>query len=221
MKSEIVTRAVPCASREMLALLGSQDWESLLKELLYYAMTRIKNREWLSVWGGQPPGAKEAYDLVMDSVLDVINGVRFVPEGVQIIAFLKNVIRSKISHLVEGSENRRTTRMQAEGDDGGNEIEETDFQWAGAGPDLETVSEETEKQNARLLDLLIEDLSDDPELQKIIECNLDGIFKRQEIASRLGKTVNEITNISKRLARRLVNFREKYADQNPFLEGLK
>jgi DNA-directed RNA polymerase specialized sigma24 family protein len=202
------------ASNEMLALLGSQDWEPMLKELLCYAMTRIKDREWLSVWGGQPPGAKEAHDVVMDSVIDVIDGIRRMPEGVPIIAFLKFVVRSKISHLVECLENKRTTRIPADGD-------ELDFQWDGAAPDSETVSDETEKQNSRLLDLLIEDLSDDPDLQKVIECNLDGIFKREEVASRLGRSVAEVTNMKKRLDRRMNGFRAKYADQNPFLEGSK
>src|SRR5258705_9924163 len=72
MESEMAAGGVTLsASNEMLALLGSQDWEPMLKELLCYAMTRIKDREWLSVWGGQPPGAKEAHDVVMDSVIDV------------------------------------------------------------------------------------------------------------------------------------------------------
>ena len=72
-----------------------------------------------------------------------------------------------------------------------------------------------------MIDMLIDDLADEPELQKIIECNLDGVFKREEIAERMDKSVSEITNLKKRLDRRLASFRMKVADQNPFVETKK
>jgi hypothetical protein len=87
--------------------------------------------------------------------------------------------------------------------------------------ETDVVSKETEQINTQLLDLLIEELSDDADLQKIIECNIDGIFKRAEIATRLGKTVSDITNMKKRLDRRLPEFTAKYADRNPYLEERK
>jgi len=207
------------ASSAFLEVLASQDWEAILKELLRYTMSLMKNREWLSVWSGHLPGAREAHDIVMSAVEDVIEQKRRLPGDVPIVAFLKNVIRSKVSHLANSLENRRTTRLDPlpQEDHEAGEIHEP--KGNDPLPDCDAISKETEIQNARLLDLLIEFLSDDPELQKVIECNLDGIFKREQIASRLGKSVNEITNIRKRLDRRLAAFRERYADQNPFLEG--
>ncbi|HMG05239.1 MAG TPA: hypothetical protein VK581_07240, partial [Chthoniobacterales bacterium] len=59
------------------------------------------------------------------------------------------------------------------------------------------------------------------DLQKIIECNIDGVFKREEIATRLGKTVSEVTNMGKRLKRRMAAFSVKFADKNPFAEPNK
>jgi hypothetical protein len=67
------------------------------------------------------------------------------------------------------------------------------------------------RMNAELLDLLINDLNDEPDLQDIILCNMDGISKREEIAERLGKSVSDITNMGKRLKRRIEKFRETHA----------
>jgi hypothetical protein len=222
MEPEILTEGPESsASSKFFEVLASQDWEPILKELLRYTMSLMKNREWLSVWSGHLPGAREAHDIVMSAVEDVIEQKRRIPDAVPILAFLKNVIRSKVSNLVNSLENRQTTRLDplpAE-----DHKFENIYEPKGNDPlpDWEAISKETETQNAQLLDLLIEFLSDDPELQKVIECNIDGIFKREQIASRLGKRVNEITNIKKRLDRRLAAFREKYADQNPFLERKK
>jgi DNA-directed RNA polymerase specialized sigma24 family protein len=209
------------AQKQLLELLGSQDWEAILKDLLDFTMTRILNRSWLTVWGGVPPGAPEAKDLVMESVADIISGVRRAPNGVALVAFLKQVIRSKISHLVRSKENRCTRRL-----DPCPEDREIDKDLAAMRPsdqltETDLVSKELEEINAQLLDLLIGELSDEPDLQKIIECNIDGIFKREEVANRLGKTVSEITNMKKRFERRLSAFRAKYADRNPFLEERK
>jgi DNA-directed RNA polymerase specialized sigma24 family protein len=209
------------AFNAFLEVLASQDWEAILTELLRYTMSLMKNREWLSVWGGHLPGAREARDIVMSTVEDIIEQKRRIPNDIPLLAFLKNVIRSKVSHLVNSLENRRTTRL-APSPGEGQEFENIhEPKGNDPLPDCEAISKETETKNAHLLDLLIEFLSDDSELQKVIECNLDGIFKREEIASRLAKPVKEITNIKKRLDRRLAAFREKYADQNPFLEGKK
>ncbi len=206
------------AQKQLLELLGSQDWEAVLKDLLDFTMTRILNRSWLAVWGGQPPGAVEARDLVMESVVDIITGGRHAPEEVALVPFLKQVIRSKISHLVHSKENRCTRRLDPCPED--REIDQVlvTMKPSEQLTEINLVSKELEEINAQLLDLLIGELSDEPDLQKIIECNIDGVFKREEVANRLGKTASEITNMKKRLGRRLSAFRTKYADRNPFLE---
>ena len=208
--------------KKLLALLDSQDWDSVLQDLLAFTYSALRDRIWLGVWGGHVPGAREAHDIVMESVTDIIDGTRSADDGVSLIAVLKSVIRSKISGLATSLENLKTSRFDPCPDEG-----EVDQQIAphrplehGRGQD-DVVSKETEQINVQLLDLLIGELSDDPDLQKIIECNIDGVFKREEIATRLGKTVSEITNVGKRLKRRLLAFSVKFADKNPFTEPNK
>lgn len=209
------------AQKDLLNLLASQNWEEVLSELLSFTVSRIQSRFWLAVWGGHLPGAIEAHDIIMESVVDIINGVRHADESVALVPFLKQVIKSKISHLAWSAENRHTRRLDPCPDD-----REMDKEIAAQKPrdpfvETDVVSKETEQINTQLLDLLIEELSDDADLQKIIECNIDGIFKREEIATRLGKTVSDITNMKKRLDRRLLAFTAKYADRNPYLEERK
>jgi hypothetical protein len=218
---------VPQASRtqvrkELLALLDSQDWDSVLQDLLAFTYSALRNRIWLGVWGGLVPGARDAHDIVMASVTDIIDGIRSADDRVPLIAVLKSVIRSKISGLAKSLESLKTSRFDPCPDEG-----EVDQQIAPHRPlehgreQDDVVSKETEEINSQLLDLLIGELSDEPDLQKIIECNIDGVFKREEIATRLGKTVSEITNIGKRLKRRLMAFSVKFADKNPFTEPNK
>jgi hypothetical protein len=208
--------------KELLALLDSQDWDSVLQDLLAFTYSTLRDRIWLGVWGGHVPGAREAHDIVMGSVTDIIDGIRSADDGVPLIAVLKSVIRSKISGLATSLENLKTSRFNPYPDEG-----EVDQQIAPHRPlehgreQDDVVSKETEEVNSQLLDLLIGELSDEPDLQKIIECNIDGVFKREEIATRLGKTVSEITNMGKRLKRRLLAFSVKFADKNPFTEPNK
>ena len=223
MDEELVPQTPRTAVRkELLTLLDSQNWESVLADLLAFTFSALRNRIWLGVWGGHVPGACEAHDIVMESVADIIDGIRSADDGVPLVAVLKVVIRSKISGLATSLENRRTSRFDPCPDEG-----EVDQQIAPHRPlehgreQDDVVSKETEEINSHLMDLLIDELSDEPDLQKIIECNIDGVFKREEIATRLGKTVSEVTNMRKRLKRRLLAFRAKFTDKNPFTEPKK
>jgi hypothetical protein len=208
--------------KELLALLDSQDWDNVLQDLLAFTYSALRDRIWFGVWGGHAPGARETHDIVMGSVTDIIDGTRSADDGVSLIAVLKSVIRSKISGLATSLENQKTSRFDPCPADSG-----VDQQIAPHRPlehgrkQDDVISKETEEINSQLLDLLIGELSDEPDLQKIIECNIDGVFKREEIATRLGKTVSEITNMGKRLKRRLMAFSVKFADKNPFAEPNK
>ena len=98
------------AHKATLEALSSERWEEILKELLAYTLSRLQNRFWLGVWSGHLPGGAEARDIVMESIADVIAGVRHARPEVDLVAFLKQVIRSKINHLAWSAENRRTER---------------------------------------------------------------------------------------------------------------
>jgi hypothetical protein len=203
----MIERARIARQKEVLDLMASQQWEAVLLDLVKYAVTLIKKNTWLSVWSGPLPAGKEAHDMVMDSVFAIIDGDRNADEGVPLIAFLKKVISGKVNKLAESWENRKWDRIDSPGSSGGVDASGlSDGRTTG-----EAQSRDTARVNAELLDLLVDDLNDEPDLQEIILCNMDGIYKREEIAERLGKGVSDITNMRKRLERRLSKFRETHA----------
>jgi len=195
--------------KEALELLESQQWEPVLSDLLKYAVTLITKNTWLSVWNGPLPAGKEAYDIVMEAVDAVIDGDRTADEGVPLIAFLKKVISGKINKLAVSWENRKMYRVASPG---GTASEGIDVSGMASDPlGCSAEDREAEHMNSELVDLLINDLGGDPELQDVIGLNMEGVYKREEIASRMVKSVSDVTNMRKRLARRIEKFRVSHA----------
>jgi hypothetical protein len=211
MNTEMTSEKTRIAHRkEALDLLESQQWEAVLLDLLKYAVTLIKTKTWLSVWNGPLPAGKEANDIVMEAVYSVIDGTRRADEGVPLIAFLKQVISGRISKLAESWENRKMNRVAVPGAPASGDVDVASMAHSGSvGASAE--QREAEHMNSELVDLLINELGDDPELQDVIGLNMEGVSKRDEIADRMGKSVSDVTNMRKRLERRIEKFRVSHA----------
>jgi len=76
-----------------------------------------------------------------------------------------------------------------------------------------------EAANDNLFLALLDEVKDDALLTRILECQLDGIYKRADIATKLEVEPIQITQAAKRLDRRLVKFREKHSHMNPFKDS--
>jgi hypothetical protein len=204
--------------REVIAAMDAQAWDRLYLDLIKYAMHLMRDNHWAAVWNGRLPGAREAHDIVMETVQDFLDETRNADPALPLVSVLKMVIKSKVSHLLDGLENRTTVEI-VETEEEADSRPEDFFPDTQARPDEVAATKDAEAQNSKLLDLLLDELSDDDALFNILGCLIDGLSKRDEIAKALAMTPREVTNHGKRLDRRLAQFREKHAETFPFLKA--
>jgi hypothetical protein len=205
--------------REVLSAMADADWDALYYDLIGYTMSRIADNYWMSVWNGRMPGGKEAHDIVMRALESILEGTRKPAPNLPLAAVLKMTIKSDVDHLMEGLENRRTQELHDEEDQ--EEPREDLIPDGVDAPDKIAADNDAEQQNAKLLDLLMDELADDKALMDLLGCLMDGIEKREEIAEALKITPDEVTNLRKRFDRRLPKFRAKYARQFPLIDVKK
>ena len=219
MSTQTSTSRTPGHHREMLSAMSAAEWEPLYVELVRYAMSLTHNNYWMGVWNGRLPRSKDAHDLVMECVEAVLNGTRAeaADPGIPLVAILKMVIKSKVSHLVAGLDNQRTRDVERR-DENQDESPEDAIRDTTALPDEAAARNEDEAQNDKLLSLLMDEFADDPALMGILGCIMeDEDLSRVEMAKKLGMTPDELTNHEKRMNRRLLKFRKKHAGKFPFL----
>jgi len=175
----VVDKAIRSALKE-------QDWEDIFRRLTAHAQRLIKALTWRGEWGGFVPGGHEATDFAMEAILDLYTGVRKWDPMTQpnLLAHLQNIVRSKISNAVRSSENRAELRESEE-----------------------EAGSQQDPYDTFILDLL-DYLDDEPILQKVVECLADGYTDRADITDRLGIEAMEVTNLRKKLARRIRDFRQ-------------
>jgi hypothetical protein len=202
--------------RNVLSAMADADWDALYLDLIGYTMSRIADNYWMSVWNGRKPGGKEAHDIVMRALESILEGKRKPAPNLPLAAVFKMTIKSDVDHLMEGLENRRTQELHDEEDQ--EESRENLIPDGGDAPNKIAADNDAEQQNAKLLDLLMDELSDDKALMDLLGCLMDGIEKREEIAKALKITPDEVTNLRKRFDRRLPKFWAKYAGQFPLIE---
>jgi len=142
---------------------------------------------------------KEAHDIVMRALESILEGTRKPAPNLPLAAVLKMTIKSGVDHLMEGLETaalrnsmtRKIRRNRGE-----------PYPRRGDAPNKIAADNDAEQQNAKLLDLLMDELSDDKALMDLLGCLMDGIEKREEIAKALKITPDEVTNLRKRFDRR-------------------
>lgn len=171
------------------SFLDSQPWDDIIDELTAYARKRMLRQYWRGERNGLPPGGTEAIDFAMQAIEAVYTGRRKwdrikYPE---FRWFLMLVVKSLVSNAATKAENRL-------------EMEFPDDVEVAAPPTL------FDDEDTFVLELL-DYLNDEPELQKVIGCIEKGITDRREIATALGVSQSDITNMRKKLSRRLTAFR--------------
>ena len=165
---------------DLQGMQDSQPWEELYEMLTAFAKKLLTLHSWRSVRGGPVPGGLEAQDFAIAAIEDVYSGKRKWDREryPSLAAHLRWVVRSKVSNAVMGAENRAELR-QPDAADQGREAEDETFFWG-----------------------FLEELSDEPQMQAVLECLHDGIDERTDIAEKLQVAPEEITNLRKRLKRR-------------------
>lgn len=208
---------------QTIALIERTITPEALEKLTHYALAKLGQKSWRGVWNGKIPGGVQAEDLATSAIESVLigdpkqGGRRWDPQAnPDLMNFLRDIIDSKASHLVERQENiseREPTPVQGETT---SDFLDRKRDHRTVEPEPWRVTPDEEAANERLFFALLEEVKEDPILPRILECKWDGITGRSEIAAKLGVDANAITQAGKRLERMLPKFREKYAHMNPF-----
>jgi len=212
-------------SPEALAIIESTVTKEFVENLAYYAFQKLSQKWWRGVWNGKIPGGVQAED-VAASALEALMTADPTKGGREwnrerypdLMDFLRSVVDSKVNHLVERLENRMEQEPAPKQD-------ETISDFIDRKRDHRSLPEEPnprtneEAANDNLFLALLDEVKDDALLTRILECQLDGIYKRADIATKLGVEPIQITQAAKRLDRRLVKFREKHSHMNPFKDS--
>jgi hypothetical protein len=211
------------ANPETLERVKETVTPEFLERLTHYALSKLKQKWWRGVWDGKIPGGVQAEDLAMSAIEAVLigdpdQGGRSwdAQKDPDLAKFLRDIIDSKASHLVERAENAHEREpLPADGESVSDFLDRK--------RDHRTLTDETfqvsaadEAENERLFFALLDEVKGDPLLPKILECEWDGVGRRAEVAAKLGVDVNAITQAKKRLDRILSKFREKHSQSNPF-----
>ncbi len=193
---------MPKNNQDRLAEMPKEELEEALDRAASFASWRLRGCYWQGVYGGTPPAAPEALDLVQFALGKVIDGANW-DESKPLWLVLRGIIRGRVNHLAVSLENKnlqdsedveeRVQRAQAKSD-------------AEAANELPEGAESDEAESDETLLKLTESLADDPDAQKVVEAIWDGAVKRAEIAEVTGFSVDEVTNIRKRLKRKLRDF---------------
>jgi len=141
-------------------------------------------RVWRGVVGDFVPGGMEAADFAATAINDVYTGVREWNPATcpDLLQYLFGVVRSKISNACTATENTRERREA---------------------PEFNPFT--VDKDDDFLYGFLTE-IVNEPELMKVVELMMDGYETRTEIAARMGLEPMDVTNLQKKLQRRLRDF---------------
>lgn len=188
-------------SQELFDKLSSQNWEDILPKLTHYAAFLAKSLNWLRGSADLPKGL-QPQDLVHEAITLVYTGKRhWDPDKVpDISVFLKGVIRSLVSHLVQSPEHTRRQNLELEGGEG----------------EPTTQIEIADAKNPDALELsIVRDVGeylwnhagDDEDMKLVLLC-LDEEMKRGDIANQLDFPLKKVDNILKRIRRATIKYFE-------------
>jgi hypothetical protein len=208
--------------QETIQRIEAQLDGAIIQRLTLHAAMKIERLWWQGVLGGEPPGGLTPMDFVqraIEKTLQAAHGAgagRTWDFGVQpdLLRHLQSVIDSDISHVVEGWENRTFRSEQSvsgTNSDGEAEPILTSFPAGTATPSEICVANEREQAREKVLFEFLDFLADDPQLLKTMELVFDGVRKPAEQAKKLGITSKEMYVVTRRMQRRIDQFKAKRA----------
>ncbi len=173
-----------------LQSVSSDEWKETVEKLTIYAYHKTLRLHWETPSGTLSKGY-EPKDLAFGAIGKVLSGERkWEPARHDLLTFLKSVVDSMTSHLVQSPDNFRRTRNS-------RQLEDTlsRMPTAIANPEQAAVVSE-------LVESMRASLKDDSELSDLFERILVG-QKPQEIALELGKSQDDVYGLIRRLKRHL------------------
>lgn len=210
------------ASEETLKRIEHQLDDGLVERLTLHALQKLERRYWQGVLGGEVPGGDVAMDFVETAVEKTLRSAHGEKGGRKwdyeiqpdLFQHLKSVIDSDINHAAKSWENRhfRSEAALTSETEAGQKIGLFGFIPSDApNPRDQCLEAEEEEARQKLLFAFIDFLSDDAELQKVLELMFDGIGKPADQARRLGLSPDQMYVLTRRMSRRIEEFRQKNA----------
>jgi hypothetical protein len=187
--------------------LTTTEWEDLTKRLTVYAIFKSRRLRWRGLPGGNNQSMPDGHgpdSLASEAILSVLNDDRKTCTATnrdELLEFLKGVVDSKVSHLVELAENRRTQALPSNDGHAGRALDG----WHPRTKPREgpaALVADTEAAKA-FQDKAIKALAAEPKLTELFECLAAGFTGRKEIAELMNVTEDDVTNLKQRLARKL------------------
>lgn len=176
------------------------QWTEMVERLALYADTKLQKLCWRGVpfkKGGAPPGGVCAADIASEAITDWLDGKRNWDraKNPELFQFLKATVDSKINHLAESLENRKSRRV--------------DKPYGNPGPAHHMPSGEPEpgtvvadqEQLHRFRAAMIDGVGRDEAAGKVFECLEAEYTKPAEIAELLDMSLADVNNAQKRLRR--------------------
>ena len=186
--------------------LTDEQWAELLERLTYYAVRKYRKSGWRRgdrrkfEWAG-PDGASPQ-DVALEAITSVIERTRkYDPEVCpEFIDFLRSVVDSKISHMLEKAVRRRTGRMPVVHDPEAAEHVEADLPGKAPDPAGVCMNREVIERARAVLEM---DAEKDSLVLQVFECLEADITKPAEMAEMLDVKVSKIYDAQKRLRRKI------------------
>ena len=186
-----------------LADISDRQWTVIVNRLTLHADNKLRRLIWRGVpgrRGGTPAGGVRAEDLAAESIIDLLEGRRVwdATRDPDLLEWLRDVVDSKVSHLVECKENRVLRRFLSD-------MNEADITAVSRGannsqrPPEESLAEAEEV--AALCESIRVEFAGDDVASRLFRCCIDGVSKPAEMAVILQLPVQTIYDAQKRLRR--------------------
>ena len=180
--------------------LSEAEWGELVERLTLYADSKLRTLWWQGetyTKDASVPGGVSAEDLAASAIESFLDESRIWDKNSEpdFQGFLKSVIDSKVSHLVNSAENKISRRLNTT-----RRENEPAFQVAATSRKPEAVAAEHDSLE-KLKQALIGELEKDDMAKSILECFDANITKPCEIADVLEVDISEVNNAQKRLRR--------------------
>ncbi len=193
--------------------LAGADWDRITLRLGHYAAWRVRRLKWRTPRGEFLPAGKTVEDMVYEAIEKVWAEERAWDPGTQpdLMKHLMGVVDSLVSHLVTSADHIRVRRFPETEE--GQEFEELlDKAHPGApnaeyfprplpNPEEALLQQEGQQADEELFAALVQEISGDQELEKIIEAMMDGKVKAAEIAGYTGLEVKRVYRLREKLNR--------------------
>lgn len=192
---------------ETLKLLDEQDWNSIGKHLVGFAVHRARNYHWRRGGPWELAAGETVEDIVQEVILKTIEGKRnWDPDKGPLVPWLRDQVKSEVDHLCNSwaHQHEEPVPQSEDGEDLTDVVDDSACGEQTAGPRPSRNPEEivlTREEIERRADALFRAADGDAELEEVLEAVANCDPKPRYLAVEIGVPVDDIYNRMKRLRR--------------------